>query len=415
MSISINMQSELRGTALLPASKSISARALILAALTDAGSHVGSLEECLPGLSDADDTKALLRGLYSSSETIDVGAAGTAMRFLTAYLAQKDGTHLLTGSERMKQRPIGILVSALRALGADISYACAEGYPPLKIRGARLRSGTVRLSASVSSQYVSAMLMIAPTLPQGLTLRLDGNVASRPYIDMTLELMKMFGASYEWLSDSIVHVPHARYNMPEGFSVEADWSAASYWYEMVALSDDPEARIFLPHLHKESLQGDSRVAELFLSLGVKTEFTNGGALLTKAPQPGTPLAIDLSNQPDLAQTLVVTCAILQRPFTFSGLRSLRIKETDRTAALQAELLKLGCQLEAIGDDVVRLLPAETQCAENPCISTYDDHRMAMAFAPCAYKFPSLCIDEPQVVSKSYPTFWQELAKFAQIR
>ena len=415
MNISIRMNPELRGTVKLPASKSISARALIITALASAPCEAANLEHKLPGLSNADDTKALLKALSHPSETIDVGAAGTAMRFLTAYLSLQPGTHLLTGSQRMKQRPISILVSALRALGADISYAGEEGFPPLKIKGRQLRSGTVRLSASVSSQYVSALLMIAPTLPDGLTLRLDGVVASRPYIDMTLALLRQFGADAEWTNENTVRVKSATYRLPEGFSVEADWSAASYWYEMMALTPDTEARIVISGLQRDSLQGDSRVAEIFRPLGVMTTFTSEGAVLTKGPSTTTPLALDLTGQPDLAQTLVATCAMLQHPFTFSGLRSLRIKETDRTAALQNELRKLGCTLEAVGDDVVRFFPKASQPDESPVISTYEDHRMAMAFAPCAYKFPGLTIENPEVVSKSYPDFWHELSNFADIR
>ena len=415
MNISIHMHPELRGSAVLPASKSISARALILTALACSGQETESLEQRLPGLSNADDTKALLKALSNPSETIDIGAAGTAMRFLTAYLAQMPGTHLLTGSQRMKERPISILVSALRALGADISYAGEEGFPPLRIKGRQLRSGTVRLSASVSSQYVSALLMIAPTLPDGLTLRLDGTVASRPYIDMTMALMRQFGAEADWTNENTIRVKSGTYYLPEGFSVEADWSAASYWYEMVALSPDPEARICISRLKPESLQGDSRVAELFRPIGVLTTFTSEGAVLTKGPCATTPLALDLTGQPDLAQTLVTTCAMLQRPFTFSGLRSLRIKETDRTAALQNELRKLGCTLEAVGDDVVRFFPKASLPDSSPVIETYEDHRMAMAFAPCAYRFPGIRIENPEVVSKSYPDFWQELSKFADIK
>ena len=415
MNISIRMNPELRGTVKLPASKSISARALILTALASAPCEAANLEHKLPGLSDADDTKALLKALSHPSETIDVGAAGTAMRFLTAYLSLQPGTHLLTGSQRMKQRPISILVSALRALGADISYAEEEGFPPLLIKGKPLRSGTIRISASVSSQYVSALLMIAPTLPDGITLRLDGTVASRPYIDMTLALMRQFGADAEWTNENTVRVKSATYRLPEGFSVEADWSAASYWYEMVALSPDPDAEILISGLQSDSLQGDSRIADLFIPLGVATTFTSEGVVITKRPPTTTPLALDLTGQPDLAQTLCATCAMLQRPFTFSGLSSLRIKETDRTAALLNELQKLGSRLEAVGDDVVRFFPTTAQPEDRPIISTYEDHRMAMAFAPCAYRFPGLTIENPEVVSKSYPNFWQELSNFAVIK
>lgn len=407
----------LRGTVRLPASKSLSNRALVIARTAGRPAQVHNLSE-------ADDTHLLAAALENDSSEINLGAAGTAMRFSTAYFSIVPGTRLLTGTVRMKQRPIGILVDALRSLGADISYAGREGFPPLRVKGGRLRGGTVALPADVSSQYISALLMIGPKLEGGLTLRLQGEVTSRPYIDMTLALMRRFGLQARWTSAQDIRV-EAVPAASEGekfdetgdflhFDVESDWSAASYWFEMVALSPDPAARLVLPGLRADSLQGDRRVQEFFRPLGVATSFENGGAVLTKcAPTAGT-MEADLSQQPDLAQTLVVTCAMLRRPFRFSGLHSLRIKETDRIAALQNELRKLGVEVEAVGDQelcAAAYAPADKIAKTADSIATYDDHRMAMSFAPCAYRHPGLLIAHPEVVSKSYPGFWTELRSF----
>ncbi len=347
--------------------------------------------------------------LSALPDVVDIGAAGTAMRFLTAVLAVTPGTRLLTGSTRMKQRPIGVLVDALRDLGAKIEYAETDGFPPLRITGKPFDGGSVTLSADVSSQYVSALLMIGPCLRHGLTVRLSGEVASRPYVEMTMHLMNRFGASAEWTGDGAIRVAPQPYAMPPSFSVESDWSAASYWYEMLALSSDDGARIVLPFLEEDSLQGDSRVADFFLPLGVKTAFENGAAVLTKcAPSQGA-LQLDFRQQPDLAQTFVVTCAMQHRPFRFCGLQSLRIKETDRIAALCNELAKLGIRLSVEADGVLSWdgVAAEPTSLR---IATYDDHRMAMAFAPCAMRFPGLVIENAEVVSKSYPHFWEDLEK-----
>lgn len=316
---------------------------------------------------------------------------------------------MLTGSARMKQRPIQILVDALRAVGGCIEYEGVEGYPPLRIYGRRPVGGELTMPAQVSSQYISAMLMIGPMLERGLRLHLDGTVASRPYIDMTLRLMQRFGAEADWEADGhTLRVAPKPYVAPEAFDVEPDWSGASYWYEMVALSPDAEARIVLPRLSAESVQGDSAVAVWFEQLGVHTEFTPEGAVLTKCPATVERIELNLEQQPDLAQTLVVTAAMLNRTFRIKGLHSLRIKETDRLEALACELGKLGYVLTVEGDDVLRWDGARNLPHYEGGIHTYDDHRMAMAFAPCAYRFDGLRILNPEVVAKSYPEFWNDL-------
>ncbi len=402
----LTLPQRLRGSVALPASKSVSARALVMAALA------GNCR--LHGLSDCDDTRVLHRALTQPTPEIDIMAAGTAMRFATAYFAAcPGGTHILTGTERMRQRPIRLLVDALRSLGADIEYTAAEGYPPLRITGRELTGGEVSIPANVSSQYISALLMIAPTMPQGLTLRLTGEPASVPYIDMTLSLMQTFGAEARWLDRQTLRVEPGGYRGGTEMTIEPDWSAASYWYEMVALSPDADAGILLCGLKPQSVQGDSCIWQIFEKLGVKTTFNAEGALLQKQPHtseqsPQEILKADFTDCPDLAQTVVATCAMLHRPFAFSGLQSLKIKETDRIAALQTELQKLGISLETDDSHINLSANAYGTPEATPTIATYDDHRMAMAFAPCAYLYPTLRIAHPHVVSKSYPDFWRDL-------
>ena len=401
----MHLPATLQATITLPSSKSICNRALILAALSGRQTQ-------LENLSDCDDTRVLVRALQSEEEVIDIMAAGTAMRFSTAYFSTTPGTHILTGTARMRQRPIGVLVEALRQLGANVEYAEVEGFPPLRISGHALKGGAISLPANVSSQYISALLMVGPTLQEGLRLRLVGTILSRPYIDMTISLMRQFGAEVKWDDDATICVAPQSYRPLKEFRVESDWSAASYWYELVALSPDPEARIVLPYLFENSLQGDSRIREFFVPLGVHTEFTTEGVVLTKRKAEATEmLRLDLSEQPDLAQTLVVACAMLRQPFHFTGLQTLKIKETDRIAALRTELKKMGIRVEEANDS--ELFCSDFGATELPpnafvSIDTYDDHRMAMAFAPCALRYPNLRINHPEVVSKSYPSFWQHL-------
>lgn len=393
----------LRDTIHLPASKSISNRALVLQALSQGTSPIKNLADC-------DDTMVIVKAFKDNNEVIDIKAAGTAMRFLTAYYSTQPGIHIMTGTERMKQRPISILVDALRALGARIDYVAQEGYPPLRITGAKLQSKELSLPGNVSSQYISALLMIGPTLPQGLTLKLMGTITSLPYIDMTLQLMEDFGAVAHRdnaTNPMTISVQAGGYrNNP--FIVENDWSAASYWYEMVALSQDKEASITLPHLKPVSSQGDSKVAHLFKSLGVQTEFTPEGIHIYKQGEVCERMEENFVEIPDLAQTFVVTCCLLGIPFRYTGLHTLRIKETDRINALMNELHKLGFVLYAEGDDVLLWKGERCEPLNNPIIATYDDHRMAMAFAPASLRLPNITIEHPEVVSKSYPRFWNDL-------
>ena len=305
----------------------------------------------------------------------------------------------------MRQRPIKILVDALRSLGAQIEYTENEGYPPLKITGKALEGHSLCLPGNVSSQYISALLMIGPMLAHGLNLELEGEIISRPYINLTLKVMKDFGAKAEWTSDHTLQVAPQPYH-PVPYYVESDWSAASYWYAFAALT--PRATLRLPDLYQDSLQGDARVAELFSRLGVSTTYHEKYVELTRTSACVEELTNDFTNQPDLAQTFVVTCALLGIRFRFSGLQSLKIKETDRMAALIKEMKKLGYLLREEAGSV--LIWDGERCEPDACpaIDTYEDHRMAMAFAPACFKFKGLQINEPQVVSKSYPDFWKDL-------
>ncbi|WP_321424914.1 3-phosphoshikimate 1-carboxyvinyltransferase [uncultured Bacteroides sp.] len=400
MQIKVSAPARINAEIQLPASKSISNRALIINALAK-GAHTPD------NLSDCDDTKVMIKALTSLDETIDIMAAGTAMRFLTAYLSVTEGTKVITGTQRMQQRPIEVLVNALRTLGADIEYASNEGYPPLRISGKPLEGGAVSLKGNVSSQYISALLMIAPVLKNGLKLTLTGDIISIPYINLTLQLMKDFGAKAQWTADDCIEVlPQPYTSVP--FTVESDWSGASYWYQMAALV--AEAKVELLGLFPNSYQGDSKVAQLFIALGVETTFTSRGALLTKTGTCCERMDYDFINEPDLAQTFVVTCAIKGIPFRFSGLQSLKIKETDRMAALIAELGKLGYVLREEENSVLSWDGERQPISANPAIKTYEDHRMAMAFAPACLGFPSVTICDPQVVSKSYPYYWDDLTK-----
>ena len=384
----------------LPASKSISNRVLLLNALCATPGRLSNLAQC-------DDTDAVLSALAQpDASEVNIGAAGTAMRFLTAYFATREGREVvIDGTERMRQRPIGVLVDALRQLGADIEYVEAEGYPPLKITGTRLHGGALTVSGSVSSQYITAILLIAPVIG-GITLTIEGEIMSRPYIDMTLALMARYGVKAEW-RENVIHVPAGEYCALD-FTVEADWSAASYWWAMQAIV--PQSRISLKGLEPQSLQGDSRIAELMSQMGVTGNWC--GRYLDLRSNGGVGCCCttfaDLSGTPDIAQTLVVMLCLMGRPFRITGLRTLRIKETDRLEALRIELRKLGYVVKVEGDDAISWHFETTAAEASPHICTYHDHRMAMAFAPAAIRFPGLIIDDAQVVSKSYPLFWEHL-------
>lgn len=408
MRYTVSAPAALRAGIQLPASKSISNRALVLHALAH-----GNITPC--NLSDCDDTKVMIRALEDAPEHIDILAAGTAMRFLTAYLSVTPGSRVITGTPRMQQRPIRLLVDALRQLGAQIEYVGNDGFPPLRITGTELRGEELSLAGNVSSQYISALLMIGAVLPKGLRLHLTGDIISRPYIDLTLQLMRDFGAQAGWTGESSITVRPGGYrDVP--FTVESDWSAASYWYQMMALfpstkdggAANPEVELFglFPH----SCQGDSRGAKLFSRLGVRTEYTERGVRLTKTEPSVTRIEENLTDIPDLAQTFVVTCCLMNIPFRFTGLQSLKIKETDRINALIAELLKLGYAVRSEQDSILSWSGERCLAEQHPVIATYEDHRMAMAFAPACLTMTRIEIDEPQVVSKSYPAYWNDLQK-----
>ena len=399
----------------LPASKSISNRALIICALAHRGSAGFDAMTLPENLSDCDDTEVIVRALRTMPHEINIKAAGTAMRFMTAYLAATVGdAHLLTGTERMKHRPIKILVDALRLLGADISYAGEEGFPPLLIKGKQLDGGAIEIAGNVSSQFISALLMIGPVLSKGLELRLTGEIISRPYIDLTLWTMREFGADAEWTAADAITVKPQPYQ-PKPYYIENDWSAASYWYEMVALSEQPDIQVKLEGLMDGSKQGDSSVRYIFSLLGVKTLF--------QTKKPGTPTTVtikknghcvsrleyDFVNSPDLAQTFVVTCAMMNIPFHFTGIRTLKIKETDRIEALKTEMRKLGFVLHDVNDCELLWDGERCEAQELPAIDTYEDHRMALAFSPVVLKQP-IAINNPHVVTKSYPHYWDDLQK-----
>ena len=380
----------------LPFSKSISNRALIMNALSE---NTGKIEN----LSDSDDTCVLSAAINSTNNVVDIGAAGTAMRFLTAYFSVTDGEKILTGSERMKQRPIGLLVNALRTLGADIEYLEKDGFPPLKIRGKKLSGNEILLDGSVSSQYISALMMIAPVLTDGLKIKLEGNIISTPYIKMTAKMMEDFGVKVIFENKTINIAPQ-KYKSVD-FRVEADWSAASYWYELLAIAG--EGKIFLKGLYKNSLQGDSEVARIFENLGVTTKYVDGGVELLPNENYVSHFEYDFIGQPDLAQTFAVTCCMCGVSFLFKGVQSLKIKETNRIAALIAELKKLGFVLYEPAEGELAWNGEKQNSEEKISIKTYSDHRMAMAFAPISLKMP-LEIENPEVVSKSYPKFWEDL-------
>ena len=385
----------------IPSSKSISNRLLIIRALAHSVAP-------LHNLSESDDTELLSKALDSESDVKDVGHAGTAMRFLTAYFSTQPGEYTLTGSERMKQRPVGPLVDALKQLGAHIEYLENKGCPPLRIKGGGLKGGAIEIDAGISSQFISALMMIGPGVAGGLHIKLKGEVVSATYINMTLALMKLCGAAARF-EDKEISIPEAIYSLDE-FVVESDWSGASYWFQMAALL--PGSEILLPNLLQDSLQGDAVLPELFVNLGVNSSFGEQG-LLIRSSQVELPehFEYDFTGCPDLAQTFAVTLCALGIPFRFTGTTTLRVKGTDRLAALGKELGKVGFVLqedpsgEWLSWDGTRCEPEQ-----NPLIATYHDHRMAMAFAPLAIPLGQVVIDDPGVVSKSYPGYWQDLKK-----
>ena len=393
-------EERLRASVQLPASKSISNRALILNALSYSPYDIQNLSDC-------DDTEVMVRALNSDSRDFDIKAAGTAMRFLTAFLSKIVGEWTITGTERMKNRPIKLLVDAWNSLGARIEDMEKVGDPPLRLFGSALQGGEISLAGGVSSQYISALLMIAPLMEKGLTLHLEGNIISRPYINLTLQLMEQFGVKATWNGQTIKILPQEY--KPIRFTVESDWSAASYWYAIMALSKNAE--IELLGLFKNSLQGDAAGAKLFAQLGVGTAFTDRGVMLKYNGNVTKKLIYNFVNEPDLAQTFVVTCVLLNIPFRFTGLQSLKIKETDRIEALKTELRKLGYLLTDSNDSILEWNGEHCEPEADPIIATYEDHRMAMAFAPAALVLPKgLKVADPEVVTKSYPAYWEDLRK-----
>ncbi len=407
MRYTVTAPTRLNQTIKLPASKSISNRALVIYALS--GGNI------IPdNLSDCDDTEVVIEALKNNPYEINIKAAGTAMRFMTAYLSVKDGEeHVITGTERMKHRPISVLVDALRMLGADISYVGEEGFPPLKIRGKKLQGGLLEVPGNISSQYISALLMIGPSLSKGLTLKLKGDIISRPYIDLTLWTMREFGADADWSEyDTITVNPKPYTGRP--YYIENDWSAASYWYEILALAGGEEDEVRLEGLMDGSKQGDSSVRYIFSLLGIKTIFESKEqgkpttVTLRRLGHCVPRLEYDFVNSPDLAQTFIVCCALKNVHFHFRGLATLKIKETDRIEAMKIEMKKLGYVIHDINN--CELFWDGERCEPDleAGIDTYEDHRMALSFTPAALTMNGLHINNPQVVSKSYPHFWKDL-------
>ena len=386
----------LSGTVMLPVSKSMSSRLLVINA-------IGNLGLDLTSVSDSKDTQTLWKLLSSKDHKLDVLDGGTTARFLIAYLAVTCRPAIVTGTSRMQKRPVLGLVEALSQLGAEITFLQDPGSLPIQIHPTPLRGNRVSMRGDISSQFISALLLVAPTLINGLAITLVGDIVSKPYIGMTLAMMRHYGITCGWNGNTIKVEPgsYAK-NTP---LLEKDWSAASYWYSMVALS--PMAEITLLGLQAESLQGDSVVRNIFSNLGVETKFISTGCRITKSPTQIEPFAFDFSDCPDLAQTVITTCAAMGMPSSFSGLSTLAIKETNRLAALKQELAKLNVTIKGAGKGAVELLPGREALGTQLSFCTYNDHRMAMALSALCMRH-SVTIDDPGVVAKSYPSFWREM-------
>ena len=403
--VSFKGDKQINTTVTLTGSKSECNRALIISALSDGVVKIDNM-------SNAADTVTLknilnnISGNNPHQQTVDVGPAGTAMRFLTAYLSILPGSFLLTGTERMKQRPIGILAEALKIVGSDLTYVAEDGYPPVQIKGPmKQKTDTVKIKGDVSSQYISALLMIAPVLEKGLTLQIEGALTSLPYVKMTLDMLEEAGISHSWTGNEIAVGPQSFKEATLG--VEPDWSAASYWYSIAALADSAE--LALPFLKDKSLQGDSRIREIMQDFGVNTSRSGNGILLRSSEKNFGDAVLDLKDCPDLAQTIVVCAAALGKNLTFTGLETLKIKETDRILALQNELAKIGVTLTE--SDLYYTLNCDNlSFPKRVSFKTYEDHRMAMAFAPLSLLIDEVVIEEMDVVQKSYPDFWNDLVK-----
>lgn len=398
-----NKKNNFNATIALTGSKSESNRALIIQALSKGKVKVDNLSSAADTVTLAQILKDLEEG---NLEVANVGPAGTAMRFLASYLSIKGIPTTLTGTERMKQRPIGILVDALDAIGAEITYAENSGFPPLLIADSfKQRNNKISIKGDISSQYITSLLLVAAALDNGLTLEIEGELTSRPYVEMTLGFLEQCGIKHEWENNKIT-IAHQEFKETT-LVVEPDWSAASYWYSFAALAN--EASINLPYLRKNSLQGDSAIAEIMMHFGVQTTFTDQGLSLKKIPVNIEKDFFDLKDCPDLAQTVIVCSAALGHEATFTGLETLKIKETDRVLALQQELEKIGVKL--IEDKLNYTLDcSELHFPEKIFINTYEDHRMAMAFAPLAILVNEVEVEEANVVEKSYPLFWEDVKK-----
>lgn len=380
-------------------SKSESNRLLILNALY--GNPIR-----LKNLSNSEDTKLLKKALKSDSDTIDIHHAGTAMRFLTAYYSIQAGKEIrISGSERMKQRPIGILVEALRSLGAEISYLEKEGFPPLLIKGNQFKTDFVELNADISSQFITALMLIATKLPNGLMIQLNGKITSLPYLEMTIQMLNQLGISAE-RKDNLIRVEPLKSLLEQEFTVESDWSSASYFYSLAALSDSAE--IVLSSFKKDSLQGDAKVAGIYQKyFGVETQFVDNKIVISQNPDRVLKsVRVDLNQTPDIAQTIAVTCAGLKMKCKLTGLETLKVKETDRITALKNELKKVGAETSVTDHSLE--ITGFFETTEIPTIKTYHDHRMAMSFAPLAL-VRDIRIENPEVVEKSYPDFWKDFA------
>lgn len=407
--LSYSPQQEIRAIE-LPGSKSVTNRALIINALSCRPARIEGIAHC-------DDTIAITDALKQCDcARIDIGAAGTAMRFLTAYFAAMQGVSLmLTGTQRMLCRPIKPLVDSLMQLDADITYLGEDGFPPLSIEGKRLKGGNISIRGDISSQFISALMMIGPTLNGGLNIQLLGEVVSRSYIDMTCEIMRHYGIEVK-SDENIIAIPEQSYSAPDVFMVEADWSSASYFYELVALTDMQNIKLTGLFSPQHSVQGDSALAHLFNHFGVQTSFNDDCAVISSGKRnemSDEVLCLNLSTTPDIVPTMVVTACLKGRHFHFCGIHNLRVKESDRIAALTEEMRRLGYVLHSDFDSIG--WKGERCTSESsPIISTYSDHRMAMAFAPAATIFPGLCIADVGVVNKSFPQFWIEMRKLGII-
>jgi 3-phosphoshikimate 1-carboxyvinyltransferase len=390
-------EKRIKGEIVLPASKSISNRLLIIKALANHSFTINNL-------SFSDDTRVMIEAFRNGTDVVNIGHAGTSMRFLTAYYAATAQQKVITGSERMKNRPIRELVNGLNQLGAEIKYLEKEGYPPLQTSGRPLSGNTIQIDGSISSQYITALLLVAPAMPDGLVIHITGKLISSSYVKLTLQLMKQYGIEYIW-TDNIIEIAHQPY-MGVSCTVEADWSGASYWYEIAALAD--EANIVVDGLSASSFQGDIALVGLFEKLGIHSNFVNNVVFLEKKPCNLKFFEFDFVNNPDLVQTFVVTLCLMGIPFKISGAETLRIKETDRITALQTEMAKLGYHIQESAPGVLEWDGRRGEALKHIVIDTYKDHRMALAFAPAALKLGKVVVNDARVVTKSYPGFWNDL-------